>query len=552
MNLKRTQIWLTAAVALVTTVPVEKSFAAEWQWSVEVKSGKPQNGLARAWLWIPPGCQNVRGVVVAQHNMEEISILENPKFRAALAKMNFAEVWVAPAFDHLFRFNEGAADTFNDFMLRLAHESGYSELTLVPIAPIGHSAAASWPYYFAAWNPGRTLCALSVSGQWPYFRDKNFAPDIWGQRTIDFVPCLESMGEYESADSWSREGLSERQQHPLLPLSMLANPGQGHFASTDAKAEYLVFYLKKCMDYRVPKNWDGRAAPELIPINPAKTGWLADKWHRDQPPEAPAAPVGKFSGDSKQAFWFFDEELALATEQYQAAFRGLKPQLVGYWQAGKMAPQQETHLQVSLQFAPEADGVAFKLAGGFYGAVPPVSSRLAGWARLPVGAFLGHARPGEISIDPICGPVRKLAADTFAFQLQKETLQQTNATRYEIDLALTQTGDAEYKPAVQQSQMFVPARNTQGAEQHIAFPDIPSQKVGGQPVKLRATSDAGLPVRYLVREGPAMVEDGILQFTRIPPRASFPVKVTVVAWQYGLPGKVKTAEPVTRQFFINR
>jgi len=62
---------------------------------------------------------------VAQHNMEEISILENPKFRAALTKMDFAEVWVAPFFDHLFRFNEGAGDTFNDMMNRLADESGY-------------------------------------------------------------------------------------------------------------------------------------------------------------------------------------------------------------------------------------------------------------------------------------------------------------------------------------------------------------------------------------------------------------------------------------------
>lgn len=32
----------------------------EWQWSVEVKSGKPENGPARAWLWIPPGCQRIR------------------------------------------------------------------------------------------------------------------------------------------------------------------------------------------------------------------------------------------------------------------------------------------------------------------------------------------------------------------------------------------------------------------------------------------------------------------------------------------------------------
>jgi hypothetical protein len=214
---------LLAGTMLICALPAATN-AAEWQSSVAVKSEKPENGPARAWLWIPPNCETVRGVVVAPHNMEEISILENPKFRAALAEMNFAEVWVAPFFDHLFRFNQGAGDTFNDLINELADQSGYSELKFAPVVPMGHSAAASWPYYFAASNPGRTLAALSVSGQWPYFRDKNFVPDIWGDRNIDYVPCLESMGEYEAANDCSREGLWERQQHPKMPLSMLANP----------------------------------------------------------------------------------------------------------------------------------------------------------------------------------------------------------------------------------------------------------------------------------------------------------------------------------------
>ncbi|HEY5345409.1 MAG TPA: hypothetical protein VIK62_03595, partial [Verrucomicrobiae bacterium] len=473
--------------------------SVEWQWSVEVKSEKPENGPARAWLWIPPNCERVRGVVVAQHNMEEISILENPKFRAALAEMNFAEIWVAPFFDHEFRFNAGAGETFDSMVGALAEESGYAELNFAPVVPVGHSAAASWPYYFAAWNPGRTLAALSVSGQWPYFRDKNFAPDIWGGRSVDFVPCLETMGEYESANDWSREGLWERQQHPLMPLSMLANPAQGHFASSDAKVEYLTLYLKKCVQYRVPKNWDATAPPDLIPIDPTKSGWLVDKWRRDQKPTAPAAPVGEYTGNPKQSFWFFDEELAKATEKYEAAFRGLKPQLVGYIQDGKMVPQRDEHLQVDLKFEPQTDGVTFKLAGAFYDAVPSGSPRLPGWTGLPTNAPLGHARGGEISIERICGPFEKISADTFAVRFQKETLQVTNARSYELVFAAKQSGDAEYKAAVQQAHMFVPVRNTQGAEQHLSFPEIPDQKIGTKSVALAATSDANVKVYYFVR-----------------------------------------------------
>jgi hypothetical protein len=539
---------------LIWLAVVVQGGAAEWQWSLAVANSRENAGAARAWLWIPPDCERVRGVVVAQHNMEEVSILENPRFRAALSEMNFAEIWVAPPFDHLFRFNEGAGETFNAMMEALADQSGYSELKFAPVVPMGHSAAASWPYYFAAWNPGRTLTALSVSGQWPYFRNKDFAPDIWGDRNIDFIPCLESMGEYESANDWSREGLLERQQHPNMPLSMLANPGQGHFASSDAKIAYLALYIRKAVQYRVPKNWDGAAAPDLIPIDPAKTGWLADKWRLNQPPTAPAAPVGEYKGDARQAFWFFDEELAGATEKYEAAYRGLKPQLAGYVQDGKMAAQKDSHLQVDLKFEPEADGVTFKLSGAFYEAVPPGSPRLPQWTGLPTNSPLGHASGGEISIDRICGAFEKISADTFRVSFQQETPLAASARPYELVFAATHPGDEQFKPAVQQAHMYIPARNTPGAEQHITFAEIPGQKAATKSVSLQATADSGRPVHFYVREGPAEIEGGTLRFTRIPPRAKYPVEVTVVAWQYGsaVAPQWKTAEPVARRFFISK
>lgn len=536
------------ALLLLTSV----ADAAEWQWSVVTKSGKPTNGVARAFLWVPPGCDRIRGVVVAQHNMEEISILENPIFRKALVELQFAEVWVAPMFDHRFDFTKGAGETFDSFMNQLAEESGYTELKYVPVAPIGHSAAASWPYYFAVWNPQRALCALSVSGQWPYVRDNFAAPDIWGTRQLDFIPCLESMGEYEAADTWSREGLRERQKYPHLVLSMLANPGQGHFAATDVRVEYLAFYLKKCVEYRVPKNWDGKSAAVLIPIDPTKTGWLKEKWLRDKAPTVASAPVGQYKGNPAEAFWFFDEATVRATEEYEAKYRGYKPQLVGIMQDGQMVPQTETHLQLTPKFQPEADGVSFKLTGAFYDRVPSGSSRLPNWTQLPTNAPLGHADAGRISIDPISGPIKKISADTFAVDFKRETLLVTNAARYELVFAVTHPGDSEYKPAVQQAHLYVPAVTKHGKTQQISFPEIPDQKVGAKPLKLKATSDSGLPVRYFVREGPAEVEGDTLRFTAIPPRARFPVKVTVAAWQYGRANepKVQSATPVERDFVI--
>ncbi len=48
------------------------------------------------------------------------------------------------------------------------------------------------------------------------------------------------------------------------------------------------------------------------------------------------------------------------------------------------------------------------------------------------------------------------------------------------------------------------------------------------------------------------MEDDKLIFTCIPPRAKYPLKVTVVAWQYGINGQVQTADPVQRSFWITQ
>jgi hypothetical protein len=115
-------------------------------------------------------------------------------------------------------------------------------------------------------------------------------------------------------------------------------------------------------------------------------------------------------------------------------------------------------------------------------------------------------------------------------------------------------GDAQYQRAVQQAQIAFPIRNNEGAEQSITFPPIPDQKIAAQPLKLNATSSVnGSLVHYYVREGPAELVNGdTLQFTPIPPRAKFPISVTVVAWQWGrsIDPRVQSAQPVERSFNI--
>ena len=525
--------------------------AQEWQWSIPVKNAKEGNGEARAFLWVPPYCKLLKGVVMAQNNMEEQSILESPLFRRKMAELDFAEVWVSPSFDHLFRFNEGAGDIFNTMMNDLADSSGYAELKQVPLVPIGHSASASWPYYFAAWDPQRTLTAISVSGQWPLFRDAVFAPDIWGDKNIDFVPCLETMGEYEAANTWSAEGLKERVEHPLMPLSMLACPAEGHFAASDKKIAYIALYIKKAVEYRLIKPATLTTPALLKPINPTQAGWLVDKWRLNEKPIAKAAPVNKYKGNKAEAFWFFDDEMAKATEEYQSAERFKKAALLGYVQDGKIVPQKNTHQQVDLAFKPLQDGITFILKATFLDTVPSAHKRTSEWTGLPAGSPVGHPPNSyAIQIQRIAGPFEKINDSIFRLRLEKGI--SSKAANYAFWFAAKHPGDMHYKPAVQQAQMLVVSSNSNGVAQHIIFDSVINQLASLKSIKLHAVSSASLPVQFYVKEGPAFIKDDTLVVDKIPVRSRYPVKITVVAWQYGRNTEpaIQTAKPVERSFYL--
>jgi hypothetical protein len=547
MKLPGNWILLAGAAALLA---VESAEGAEWQWSAPMGGG-------RAFLWIPPKCAQVRAVVVAQNNMIELGILEHPEFRKTLAEENLAEVFIAPPVEFIFRFDQGAGERFNDLMKRLGEVSGYAELELAPVAPLGHSACASFPWNFAAWNPGRTLAVLSVHGDAPLTKYTGCGqpnPD-WGNRTLDGVPGLMVMGEYEWGDEEHgvdrlTPALDYRNRHPQTPLAMLAEPGNGHFNYSDDLVKFLAMFVRKAAEARLPAPGLANTPPLLKPVDPTQ-GWLVPRWHLNQPRSVKPAPLAKYSGDPKEAFWCFDKEMAWATYNYMADQPGKLPQLLGV-SDGRMPPGEGCGEPVTPRFMPEADGVTFHLKTSFMDLVPGDATHNgnpARWTYLPAGTRLGHATGGgPILLHKLVGPAVQTGSNTFRLAMNRINSTE-DGRNFDIWVWASHPGDSKYKSMVQQALIRVPP-NAGGVQQHITFPAIPDQPLGTRSLRLAATSDAGTEIYYYVREGPVEVDGDVLRFTKIPPRAKFPVKVAVVAWQHGLPGKVKTAAPVTREFLI--
>lgn len=208
---------------------------------------------------------------------------------------------------------------------------------------------------------------------------------------------------------------------------------------------------------------------------------------------------------------------------------------------------------------PEEWASTFKLGTAILDTVPPVSSRLSGWSGLPAGSPIGHSTNGPILIKRICGPVDQLSPDTFRVRFDRVGTNNIVGQTRSRDMwfAAVHPGDASYVRAVQQSLLRIPLPLTSGTAQTITFPAIADSSIQTASIALSATTTgtavhSSSTVDFYVREGPAKVNGNTLEFTSIPPKSKFPIKVTVVATQYGrsIAPLLQTATPVVRTFSI--
>lgn len=515
--------------------------AAPWQWSVEIKEliSEETNAHPSAYLWIPENCKQVRAVIVGQHNMTEETIFEHPGFRKNMAQLGIAEIWITPGIDQRWDVTKGTQQIFETMMKNLSEISGYTELEFAPVIPIGHSAMATYPWNFAAWNPERTLAVLSIHGDSPrtHLTGYGSANLDWGNHTIEGIPSLMVMGEDEWWEDRLITSFDYRREYPNAPLSFLADAGHGHFDISDELIDYLSLFLKKAVQYRLPNHSPSNTPVLLIPVE-AKNGWLADRWRKNEKPTAEAASYDKYKGDKTHAFWYFDKEMADATEKYYANEHGKTEQYIGFEQKGKLITfNPKSHVRMSPSFQPEADGVTFHLKAVYTDTLRNEYSQK------------HSTRP--IRMSRICGPVEVVNDTTFTVRFYRMGLDNLKRTG-SICLMASVKQDHSYRSAVQQVEIRIPYRNKEGIPQRIIFPKLSDVKASVKEITLKGTADSGLPVYYYVKEGPAEIKGDKLVLTKIPPRAKFPVKVTVVAWQYGRNGepKVQTAEAVERSFYI--
>lgn len=255
----------------------------------------------RAYLRLPQGQKKVSALLYCHQNMTEEVLFRSRLFCRKMDSLGVAMAFIQQGsqnWDTTIKDDKGinCQERFEQILHDFARGTEHPELTTCPIIPFGHSAQATFPWNFAAWNPDRTLCVISYHGDAPRTNLCGYgrANVEWGRtRNINFIPGLMIEGEYEWWEARVRPALAFRMMYPDSRISFLCDAGKGHFDLCEETQDYIALFIAKALNDPRPQG-----------------GVYYSRWQED----------GQESQDPHDQFWYQDEEMvSLTRTRYQAS-----------------------------------------------------------------------------------------------------------------------------------------------------------------------------------------------------------------------------------------
>lgn len=258
---------------------------------------------ARAYIRLPKGNAKVKAVLYCHQNMTEEVLFRSQDFCSRMDELGVAMAFIQRGSQN-WDVSDGCQERFEMIMKRFAEGTGHLELESAPIIPFGHSAQATFPWNFAAWNPSRTLCIISYHGDAPRTNLCGYgrANIEWGRtRNIDSIPGLMIMGEYEWWEARLLPALAFQMMYPNSRISFLCDAGKGHFDLSVETQIYISKFIAKALADSRPEG-----------------GVRYSRWFED----------GMETSDVHDQFWYQDEEMVALTKSRYSDNRGKKMQYV--------------------------------------------------------------------------------------------------------------------------------------------------------------------------------------------------------------------------------
>lgn len=529
-----------------------------------------ESNTGQYFLWIPPECKRINGLFLAPINMCEMTFMRFPETRALCRELGLGIVLFQPsvkspmvvdAFPDLyppkngpgrkiFNYKAGAVEFLQGLLDRMAATTGYPELAQAPLIVLSHSWAGSFAIQAAYGMPNRVICAipLKVGGLESGGGMCKFDPETTPANRLNGVPVLSveeqggpNLDKTAGWDCWGfrqavmRAGRKRDGNPHGNPISRIIQYGFAHCEMSAPLMHHMVSYVREACRKRLPKNPDSTGG-KCVPID-INDGWLIDD-RLDRPATgcAPAAPYASFTGNRDTAPWYFSEKLARECEAYfRQAYERKIPQCIAFLDPATGKPFTGSRLSiprladdhtftVTAVNVPSTDNTWYTGTTNLGTSPSPMIYSVVMGSIVQVGPDRFKVAPSLFG-NGGCGPT--VEADNF--------------------------GDANVQPA--STSIFLTIEPVKdGRAQKITFPAIGNVAASAGTIELKATSDAGLPVSYVVSYGPAVVDGTRLRITQVPAKAVFPISIKIGACQMGRYGQnpVRRADMVYQTFNITR
>ena len=517
-----------------------------------------QSGTCKSWpdssktdatlyLWIPENCRKVRGLLIMCSNVPEHRLVGHTAIRKVCESNDLGIVWGVPSFMNFRKSSSKDNKTLNmaleyrttvNFLQQLlnglANSSGYPEIATVPWLPMGESGHLLMVDALVEDSPDRCMAGIWIKNNHLPPKNREVPALVifgtsqeWGQDKGDIRTRWNNIGpEYDKV-------LKELQQHPNWPLSYVIDGTSGHFDCSERITKYLASYIDLVAKARL----SGYESPKLrsVILNRGYTTDLPVTGHAN----CSVRPKTESSPEGKSLPWYFDQSTAREAQAIASIDWKAKTQLPGFLDSkGNVLPYDFNGITNFSSLEMEEDGITFRIRGVMVDKIP--ASFVGGGEKL-------DKVPGEPVAEWLCGPVEPLGKNKFRISLDRTY--EKGATY----IGLRQKGNDSIRGIFEPAGINVRAiQNNEGKPQTITFEKIQDVKAGTKSIRLKAKSDAGLPVRFFIVAGPATIKNDRLVFTKIPPGSRFPLEVIVAAWQWGrsIVPKVKTANIIRQAFNI--
>ena len=501
---------------------------------------------ATVYLWIPEQCKKVCGLLVLGANVPEHILVGDASIRKVCADNDLAIAWSVSSFmyfskklprdKHQLEYPV-IAGFLQQLLNGLATTSGYEEIATVPWLPIGESGHLEMVDALLESNPNRCMAGIFVKN--------NHLPPVNRE-----VPTLVAYG---TAQEWSQDKsdirskwnditkayeatIKNRKDFPNWAFTYVVDGSSGHFDCSDRLTKYMARYIDFVAKARLTS--DGSSKLKALNLDKGFLADLAVPGHENYK----ATAFNQTAIEKRALPWYFDKASAEEAQAIAAINWKAETQMVGVLNAknDSLLPFNFNGIQKIKSLQMDEDGITFSIKTKTLNEIP------ANFAA--AGNSLAQSTTSPV-VEWGCGQFEPLGNSKFRIALDRTW---PNGADYFI---IRQKGNDTTREIVVPVAFDIKSvKNNEGKVQKISFDPIADVKVGTKFINLSAQSDAGLPVSYYVIAGPAIIKDGKLIFTQIPPRSHFPITVTVAAWQWGTKSepKIKMAEIVKQTFNIEK